>query len=43
MQPLIRARAIYPYNPLKEKADGMVAQTEHTIIVEKDGCHITTL
>lgn len=43
MQPLIRARAIYPYNPLKEKADGMVAQTEHTLIVEKDGCYITTL
>ncbi len=43
MRPLITSRSIYPYNALKEKTDGMVAQTEHTIIVEKDGCHITTL
>lgn len=43
MRPLITSRAIYPYSALKEKADGMVAQTEHTIIVEKDGCKITTL
>lgn len=43
MRPLIASRAIYPYNALKEKVDGLVAQTEHTIIVEKDGCKITTL
>lgn len=43
MRPLITSRSIYPYNALKEKTDGMVAQTEHTIIVEKDGCHVTTL
>lgn len=43
MQPLIRSRAIYPYNALKEKTEAMVAQTEHTIIVEKDGCKVTTL
>lgn len=38
-----RSGAIYAYNALKEKENGMVAQTEHTLIVEKDGCHITTL
>jgi methionyl aminopeptidase len=43
MRPLITSRSIYPYNALKEKTDGMVAQTEHTIIVEKDGCNVTTL
>ena len=43
MRPLITSRSIYPYNALKEKTDGMVAQTEHTIIVEKDGCKVTTL
>ena len=43
MRPLITSRALYPYNALKEKSDGMVAQTEHTIIVEKDGCNVTTL
>ena len=42
MRPLITSRAIYPYNALKEKTDCMVAQTEHTIIVEKDGCYVTT-
>lgn len=43
MRPLITSRSIYPYNALKEKTDGMVAQTEHTIIVEKEGCNVTTL
>ncbi len=43
IRPLISSRSIYPYNALKEKTDGMVAQTEHTIIVEKDGCCVTTL
>lgn len=43
MRPLITSRSLYPYNALKEKTDAMVAQTEHTIIVEKDGCHVTTL
>lgn len=43
MRPLITSRSIYPYAALKEKSDGMVAQTEHTIIVEKDGCKVTTL
>ena len=43
MRNLSRAMAIYAYHPLKEKTNGMVAQTEHTIIVEEDGCTITTL
>ena len=43
MRPLITSRAIYPYAALKERTDGMVAQTEHTIIIEKEGCQVTTL
>jgi methionyl aminopeptidase len=43
MRPLITSRSIYPYNALKEKTDGMVAQTEHTIRVEKHGCNVTSL
>lgn len=43
MRPLITSRSIYPYAALKEKSDGMVAQTEHTIIVEKDSCKVTTI
>lgn len=43
MRPLLVSRSIYPYSALKEKTDGMVAQTEHTLIVEKDSCEITTL
>ena len=43
MEPLISSRSIFPYKVIKEKNGGMVAQTEHTIIVEKEGCKITTL
>lgn len=43
MRPLIMSGSIYPHAVLKDKADGMVAQTEHTVIVEKEGCEITTL
>ncbi|MDR3222209.1 MAG: type II methionyl aminopeptidase [Methanobrevibacter sp.] len=35
--------AIYPYNILREKSGAWVAQKEHTLIVEKEGCHITTV
>jgi methionyl aminopeptidase len=39
---LSQSATIYPYNALKEKSGARVAQKEHTVIVEKDGCEITT-
>ena len=43
MRNLSRSMAIYPYHPLKEKTNSWVSQKEHTIIVEEDGCTVTTL
>ena len=37
------AMAIYPYAALKERTGAWVSQKEHTLIVESDGCKITTL
>ncbi|WP_409200356.1 type II methionyl aminopeptidase [Methanobrevibacter sp. DSM 116169] len=42
LKQLSEAMAIYPYHTLKEKTGGLVSQKEHTVIVEKDGCMITT-
>lgn len=42
MRQLISSRAVYPYHVLKEKSNSTVAQAEHTVIVEKDGCMIIT-
>lgn len=42
MRQLISSRAIYPYHVLREKSGARVAQAEHTVIVESDGCMITT-
>ena len=42
MRQLLASRAIYPYHVLKEKSDARVAQAEHTVIVESDGCMIIT-
>jgi len=39
---LDRAGAIYSYPILREVRGGMVAQFEHTVIVEKEGAYITT-
>ncbi len=39
---LIQKRAISMYPILKDKGGGMVAQTEHTIIVTSDGCEVIT-
>jgi methionyl aminopeptidase len=39
---LISSRALYPYHVLKEKSNARVAQAEHTVIVETDGCRIIT-
>ena len=43
LRPLTMSGSIYPHAVLKDKKNGMVAQTEHTIIIEKEGCEITTL
>lgn len=43
MKQLSDAMAIYPYAALKEKSGAWVSQKEHTVIVEKEGCTITTL
>lgn len=42
LRQLISSRALYPYHVLKEKSDARVAQAEHTVIVEPDGCQIIT-
>ena len=43
LKQLSEAMAIYPYAPLREKKNCFVSQKEHTVIVEKEGCIITTL
>lgn len=42
MKMLVSSRAVYPYHVLREKTNAVVAQTEHTLIVENDGCTVTT-
>jgi methionyl aminopeptidase len=43
LRQLILAKAFYAYHILREKEHGTVSQAEHTIIVTKDGCEITTI
>jgi len=43
LKQLADAMAIYPYAPLREKQDCFVSQKEHTVIVEKEGCTVTTI
>ena len=43
LKQLSEAMAIYPYAPLREKKNCFVSQKEHTIIVEKEGCTVTTI
>ena len=43
LKQLSQAMAIYPYAPLKEKKGCFVSQKEHTVIVEKEGCTVTTI
>lgn len=43
LKQLSQAMAIYPYAPLREKKNCFVSQKEHTIIVEKEGCTVTTI
>ena len=42
MRKLVSSRAIYPYHVLKEKSNAWVSQSEHTVMVEPDGCKVTT-
>ena len=42
MRQLISSRAIYPYHVLREKSGARVAQAEHTVIVEGEGCTVIT-
>ncbi len=42
MRMLVSSRAIFPYHVLREKTNAVVAQSEHTVIVEKDGCLVIT-
>ncbi|HIJ98606.1 TPA: type II methionyl aminopeptidase [archaeon] len=35
--------ALYQYPVLKEKGNGLVAQFEHTMVVQKDGAFVTTM
>jgi methionyl aminopeptidase len=40
---LVRAGGLYQYRILSEKSGGIVAQTEHTVLVTKTGCDVLTL
>lgn len=42
LRQLVYSRALHAYHILKEKDRGLVAQAEHTVIVTKDGCEVTT-
>ena len=39
---LMREGIIYNYNVLRDEKRGPVTQSEHTVIVRKDGCEVTT-
>jgi methionyl aminopeptidase len=43
MRQLISARALHAYHILREKERGAVSQAEHTVIVTRDGCEVTTM
>ncbi len=42
LKELLDAEALYQYPVLKEKEKGLVAQAEHTMIVQEDGAFLTT-
>ncbi|MFO7872122.1 MAG: type II methionyl aminopeptidase [Candidatus Undinarchaeales archaeon] len=42
LKELLDAEALYQYPVLKEKEKGLVAQAEHTMIVQEDGALLTT-
>ncbi|MEM3502033.1 MAG: type II methionyl aminopeptidase, partial [Candidatus Bathyarchaeia archaeon] len=39
---LMESRCIHSYNVLVEASGKPVAQAEHTVIVERDGCRVIT-
>ena len=43
LKQLERANIIHSYPTLKDDGGGLVSQAEHTMIVQKDGCEVTTL
>jgi len=43
LKELERIGALHAYPPLPEEARGLVSQSEHTLLVEEDGCRILTL
>jgi methionyl aminopeptidase len=43
LRQLIASGAIYPFHVLKENSNARVAQAEHTVIVEPDGCKVITI
>ncbi|MEE1134021.1 MAG: type II methionyl aminopeptidase [Methanobrevibacter sp.] len=43
LKQLSDAMAVYPYAPLREKEGCFVSQKEHTLIIEKEGCTVTTI
>lgn len=42
LRDLVGAGALHPYHVLKERGDGRVAQAEHTVIVNEQGCEVIT-
>ncbi|TET89344.1 MAG: type II methionyl aminopeptidase [Methanomassiliicoccales archaeon] len=42
LQRLVRRRLVYAYPILSDIGKGRVSQAEHTVIVTKDGCDVTT-
>jgi len=40
---LERAKVLKSFPILREDGNGLVSQAEHTVIVEKDGCEVTTI
>ena len=43
LKQLSDAMAVYPYAPLREKEGCFESQKEHTLIIEKEGCTVTTI
>ncbi len=39
---LVHSKALHAYHVLREKDKGIVSQAEHTVIVTKEGCEVTT-
>lgn len=42
LKQLAQGMALYPYAPLREKKNCFVSQKEHTVVVEPEGCLVTT-